>query len=160
MCIRDRIATCNAMKLPLDADASTEVMEAYLRLNLFPEVKQALRALSGTPLAILSNGNPKMLDNVVKNAGLDGTFSHVISVDDVKMYKPSAAAYQLAVKKMGVEAGSIGFVSSNFFDVAGARAFGFRSHWVNRSGAPAEELGVNPDATWRSLSDLVELVNP
>jgi 2-haloacid dehalogenase len=154
------IATCNAMKLPLAVDARTELMEAYLRLNPFPEVKQALSALSGTPLAILSNGNPKMLDNVVKNAGLDGTFSHVISVDDVKMYKPSAAAYQLAVKKMGVEARSIGFVSSNFFDVAGARAFGFRSHWVNRSGTPAEELGVNPDGTWRSLSDLVELVNP
>jgi len=76
------------------------------------------------------------------------------------MFKPSAAAYQLAVKKMGVEAGRIGFVSSNFFDVAGAKVFGFTSHWVNRSGEPAEELGVIPDAKLKSLIDLAEVVNP
>lgn len=151
-------ATCNAMHLPLDARARAELMEAYLTLVPFPEVKQALSALSGVPLAILSNGSPKMLDEVVRNAGLEGIFSHVISVDEVKTYKLSASAYQLAVRKMGVERGDIGFVSSNFFDVAGAKVAGFRTHWVNRSGASAEELGVNPDATLRSLSDLIDLV--
>lgn len=152
------VATCNAMHLRLDAGARAELMEWYLTLARFPEVKQALSALSGVPLAILSNGSPKMLDEVVRNAGLDGVFSNVISVDEVKTYKPSAAAYQLAVRKMGVERGDIGFVSSNFFDIAGAKVAGFRTHWVNRSGAPAEELGVAPDVTLRSLSDLVGLV--
>lgn len=152
------IASCNAMRLPLDVAARNEVMEAYLHLNPFPDVKQALRALSGTPLAILSNGSRKMLESVVKNAGLDGAFSHVISVDDVKTYKPSPSAYQLAVKKTGVPAASIWFVSSNFFDVAGAKAFGFRSYWINRSGASADELGVTPNATLKSLSDLVDFI--
>ena len=151
------VAACNAMKLPLDASARGELMEAYLRLILFPEVKEALSALSSQPLGILSNGNPKMLKQVVKNAGLDEAFSHVISVDEVKTYKPSTATYQLAVKKMGSEAASIGFISSNFFDVAGAKAFGFRSYWVNRTAIPAEELGVTPDATLESLTSLVDL---
>ena len=153
------IATCNAMQLPLGADARAELMEAYLRLTPFPDVKETLGALSGMPLAILSNGSPKMLGKVVKNAGLEAAFSHVISVDEVKTYKPSPAAYQLAVKKMGVQTGNIGFISSNFFDVAGAKVYGFRSHWVNRSGTAAEELGVTPDATLRTLSDLVGLLN-
>jgi 2-haloacid dehalogenase len=154
------IATCNALKLPLGAEVRAELMEAYLCLKPFPDVKQALSSLSGTPLAILSNGNPKMLEKVVKSAGLDGALSHVISVDEVKTYKPSPAAYRLAAKKMGVEAGSIGFVSSNFFDVAGAKVFGFRSHWLNRSDARAEELGATPDATLQSISDLANLIKP
>jgi 2-haloacid dehalogenase len=150
------VASCNAMKLPLDAAARGELMEAYLRLTPFPEVNESLSALSRRPLAILSNGNPKMLEQVVKNAGLERAFSRVISVDEVKTYKPSAAAYQLAAKTMHSEPCSIGFVSSNFFDVAGAKAFGFKSYWVNRSAIPAEELGVRPDATLDSLTDLVD----
>ena len=152
------VAACNAMKLALDAAARAELMDAYLRLTPFPKVKETLSALSRGPLAILSNGNPKMLKQVVKNAGLEEAFSHVISVDEAKTYKPSPAAYQLAVKKMRSEPGSVGFVSSNFFDVAGAKAFGFRSYWVNRSAIPAEELGVRPDATLKSLKDLVALL--
>ena len=152
------IAACNAKKLPLDAVARGELMEAYLRLSPFPEVKEALSALSRRPLAILSNGNPKMLKEVVKNAGLEEAFFHVISVDQVKTYKPRPATYQLAAKTMRWEPGSIGFVSSNFFDVAGAKTFGFRSYWVNRSAIPAEELGARPDATLESLTSLVDLL--
>lgn len=152
------VATCHAMNLPLEAKARAQLMEAYLSLKPFPEVKQTLSALSKIPKAILSNGNPRMLEDVVKNAGLEGAFSQLISIEEAKIYKPSAAAYQLAVKKMGADAESIGFVSSNFFDVAGAKVFGFRSHWVNRSGAPGDELGVTPDAVLKSLSDLIGLV--
>lgn len=151
------IAACNAKKLPLDAAARGELMEAYLRLSPFPEVKEALGALSRRPLAILSNGNPKMLQELVQNAGLKEMFSRVISVDEVKTYKPSAAAYQLAVRKVGVAKNEVGFVSSNFFDVAGAKAFGFRTYWINRSDVAPDELGVSPDATLKSLTDLVDL---
>ncbi len=151
------IATCNAMNLPLDARARAELMNACLQLDPFPEVRKALSALSATPLAILSNGTPKMLEQVVKNAGFEGVFSHIISVDEVRTYKPRAAAYQLAVRKTGVEKDVIGFVSSNFFDVAGAKVFGFRTHWINRSGITPDELGVSPDATLKSLMDLAGL---
>ena len=81
-----------------------------------------------------------------------------MSVDEVKIYKPSAAAYQLAARKLGVNATDIGFVSSNFWDAAGAKVFGFKTYWVNRSGATADELGVTPDATLAALTELVEFV--
>lgn len=150
------IATCAAMKLTLDAKRQRNLMEMYLKLPLFGEVKRALEKLSSAPLAILSNGSPMMLEEMVRNAGVERMFRHVISVDEVKTYKPSAAAYELAVTKIGVEKEEIGFVSSNFFDVAGAKAFGFRTYWVNRSGRTADELGVSPDRIFRLLSDLLE----
>ncbi len=153
------VATCNEMKLHLDARVRSGLMEAYLRLDLFPEVKRALETLAGWPLAILSNGTPRMLQSVVDAAGLQGVFSHVISVDEVKTYKPSPAAYQLAVTQMGLDKASIGFVSSNYWDVAGAKCFGFKGYWVNRSGAVRDELGVTPDATLKSLSDMANLLN-
>ena len=151
------IATCKAKQLPLDPGARAELMQAYLSLTAFPETKKALGALSGIRLAILSNGSPTMLEQVVNNAGLEGIFSHLISVDGVRIYKPSAAAYQLAVRKMGLEISEIGFVSSNFFDVAGAKVFGFRTFWINRSDAAPEELGVMPDTTLKSLADLAAI---
>jgi 2-haloacid dehalogenase len=71
------VATCNALKLSLDAAARAQLMESYLRLKSFPEVKQALEAFSHLPLSILSNGNPKMLNAVVESAGLQGIFTHM-----------------------------------------------------------------------------------
>jgi len=152
------VATCKALKLPLDAASNQELMDKYLHLDPFPEIKDALKALSHLPLAILSNGNPMMLNAVVENAGLKGVFAHVISADEVKIYKPAPAVYQLAVKKLGVERPNIGFVSSNFWDSAGAKTFGFRTYWINRGGARPDELGVQADANLKLLTDLVDLV--
>jgi 2-haloacid dehalogenase len=152
------VFTCNNMRLPCDATTRAQLMESYLHLDPFPEVRQALKSLSGRPLAILSNGTLKMLQAVVESAGLQGTFAHVISVDEVKTYKPSPAAYQLAVRKLGLDRKDIGFVSSNFWDDAGAKAFGFGTYWVNRSGATRDELSVPPDATLTSLTELADFV--
>jgi len=132
-------------------------MEAYIHLEPYPEVRQALAALSSYPLAILSNGSPRMLRAAVASAGLQRTFSHVISVDSAKIFKPSPQVYRLGTQKLGVAKGAIGFVSSNYWDIAGAKAFGFRTFWVNRSKAGADELGLIPDATINSLTDLLEL---
>jgi 2-haloacid dehalogenase len=152
------VATCNALNLPLDAAARTQLMESYLHLDPFPEVKHALKALSHLSLSILSNGSPKMLNAVVESAGLQGIFAHIISVDEVKTYKPAPVVYELVVKKTGLDKGNIGFVSSNFWDDAGAKAFGLRTHWINRAGVPADELGIAPDVTLKSLTDLIDLV--
>jgi 2-haloacid dehalogenase len=152
------VFTCNNMKLPCDATTRAQLMKTYLQLDLFPEVEGALNSLRGHTLVILSNGTLKMLRAVLKRAGVDGLFAHVISVDDVKIYKPSAAAYQLAVRKLGVSGKDIAFVSSNFWDAAGGKVFGFKTYWVNRSGATADELGVTPDATLASLTELVEFL--
>jgi 2-haloacid dehalogenase len=121
------------------------LMDAYLTLLPFPEVPSALRALAGTPLAILSNGSPRMLESAVRSSGLDGVFAHVLSVDAVAMYKPSPRVYEMASRALGVEPGEILFVSSNGWDVAGASSFGFRTCWCNRVNAPAEELEATPD---------------
>jgi 2-haloacid dehalogenase len=150
------IFTCNDMKLGCAPDARAELMDGYLHLELFPEAKETLQSLSAQRLVILSNGTFAMLQGAVENAGLKRVFSQIISADEAKTYKPNPAIYELAVAKLGLDKGEIGFVSSNFWDAAGAKAFGFRTYWVNRGGAPAEELGITLDATLRSLSDLAE----
>jgi len=132
------------------------LMGAYLSLQSFPEVPSALRTLAGTPLAILSNGSPRMLAGVVRSSGLDGVFTHVLSVDAVAVYKPSPRVYELAPLALEVEPGEILFVSSNGWDVAGAAAFGFRTCWCNRANAPAEELETAPDYEVDRLDAIAE----
>ncbi len=152
------VFACKSLSLSCPPGTRAQLMEAYLRLDPYTEVREALKALSNYPLAILSNGSPRMLHAVVKGAGLEGVFSHVISVDEVKIYKPSPRVYQLASQKMSVSETSIGFVSSNSWDVIGAKAFGFWTCWVNRSAAPGDELGITPDVTVKTLADLVDVL--
>ncbi|HEU5320172.1 MAG TPA: haloacid dehalogenase type II, partial [Methylomirabilota bacterium] len=130
------------------------LMDAYLSLACFPEVTAALARLRGRPRAILSNGAPHMLAAAVAAAGLGPHLEHVLSVDAVKTYKPAPAVYALGPRALGVPAAELLFVSSNSWDVAGAKAFGYRVAWCNRAGAPAEELGVQPDLVVTSLAAL------
>jgi 2-haloacid dehalogenase len=130
------------------------LMDAYLSLACFPEVKTALGRLAGRPRAILSNGSPAMLAAAVAASGLGAMLDHVISVDRVKTYKPSPRVYALGPETLGVPAGELLFVSSNGWDVAGAKAFGYQVAWCNRTGAPEEELGVRPDLIVSALDTL------
>jgi 2-haloacid dehalogenase len=136
-------------------EAVARLMEAYLSLATFPDVTGALSAMAGTPLGILSNGSPRMLEAAVRSSGLTGTFRHVLSVDTVKAYKPSPAVYELGPRAFGLPAGDIFFVSSNAWDVAGAKAFGYRTCWCNRLAAPMERLGVSPDLEVRTLDEIL-----
>lgn len=134
------------------------LMSAYLTLSPFPEVPDALRALRGRPLAILSNGSPRMLESAVRSSGLGAAFDHVLSVDAVGVYKPSPLVYDLAVRAFGLPASEILFVSSNAWDVAGAGAYGFRTCWCNRTNAPADELDVTPDYEVDRLDTILERI--
>jgi 2-haloacid dehalogenase len=136
-----------------DADVR-RLMDAYLSLACFPEVPDVLRALAGRPRAILSNGSPRMLSAAVASSGLAASLEHVLSVDAVRTYKPSPLVYALAPQALGIPAGDLLFVSSNAWDVAGAKSFGFQVAWCNRTDAPAERLGAEPDLVVRSLADL------
>jgi len=127
------------------------LMEAYLSLACFPEAKAALERLAGRPRAVLSNGAPRMLAAAVASSGLAPHLEHVISVDTVKTYKPSPLVYALGPATLGIPAGELLFVSSNGWDVAGAKAFGYRVAWCNRTSAPEEELGVRPDVVVPTL---------
>jgi 2-haloacid dehalogenase len=130
------------------------LLEAYLSLTPFPEVKAALTRLEGRPRAILSNGSPRMLNAAVASSGLGPLLQHVISVDAVKTYKPSPQVYALGPKAVGIPAGELLFVSSNAWDVTGAKAFGYQVAWCNRADAPAEELGPTPDHVVSRLDQL------
>ena len=130
------------------------LMEAYLSLASFPEVKSALERIQGRPVAILSNGSPKMLEAAVRSSGLGGLVQHVVSVDAVRTYKPAPAVYALGSGATGLPAAGTLFVSSNAWDVAGAKAFGYQVCWCNRSKAPAEELGLTPDYVVERLDQI------
>ena len=147
---------CAALELVLDERASTRFLDAYLKLSLFPEALEVLAALKAEKLrlAILSNGSPAMLRPLVKNAGLQRVLRAVLSVDELRTYKPAPAVYRLAVQRLGVPKASIGFVSSNCWDACGAKAFGFRTFWVNRGGAPLDALGPVPDQVIKDLRGL------
>jgi 2-haloacid dehalogenase len=130
------------------------LMNAYLSLACFPEVKAALARLASRPCAILSNGSPAMLAAAVRSSGLGPSLQHVISVDEVKTFKPSPLVYALGPKRTGIPAGDLLFVSSNAWDAAGAKAFGYQVAWCNRMKAPAEELGITADYEISSLAEL------
>jgi len=140
---------------PADEDA---LLEEYRRLAPFPDAAECLAALAPRPLAILSNGSPSMLDPLLRSSGLDRWIGRVLSVEAVRTYKPAPEVYRLALDALGLPPGDIGFVSANGWDAGGAKAFGFRVFWINRSGAPAEELGVAPDHELTSLGALARLV--
>lgn len=149
---------CKALGLALNDSTRNRLMDAYLRLDAYPEVPETLKRLAGRKLAILSNGSPAMLEPVVAHAGLAKLLDAVISVDSIRIFKPDPRVYKLAVDCLEVPTGAIGFVSSNCWDAIGAKAFGFRVYWCNRAGAPLDELGVSPDHEMRSLSELPGLV--
>jgi 2-haloacid dehalogenase len=136
------------------------LLDEYRRLEMFPEVHAALETLAARrALAILSNGHPEMLDAVVDHNGLRPLFrGGVLSVHPVRRFKPSPQVYALVEEQLGVPRTMMGFVSSNGWDAAGAKTFGFRVFWVNRGAAPVERLGVRPDETVSSLAGLVEML--
>jgi 2-haloacid dehalogenase len=143
---------CEALKLSLQQDHEEELMGQYLKLETFPDVADAFMKKPAGRIGILSNGSPDMLDPLVKHSGLK--FDAVLSVDEVKVFKPSPKVYQLAVDRFGVAKERIGFVSSNFWDAAGAKSFGFTVYWINRGGLAAERLGFQPDRVLKSLAAL------
>ncbi|HZQ74786.1 MAG TPA: haloacid dehalogenase type II [Burkholderiales bacterium] len=147
---------CAMLGLPLDDETREALMAEYLRLSPYSDVPRALQQLRGPPHAILTNGSPDMIDPLVRASGL--AFDAVLSVDALKRFKPAPQVYQLAVERLGVPKESIGFVSSNCWDAAGAKSFGFRVCWINRLGAPADRLGFEPDAILKSLGDLPEVL--
>lgn len=149
---------CALLGLDLSDAQMAELMQQYLKLSLFPEALPALEALRGRKLAILSNGSPDMLDPLVAASGLDRLLDAVLSVAEVKIFKPDPRVYQLAVDRLGVPKEAIGFVSSNCWDACGAKSFGFRTFWINRAGAPLDALDVTPDHTIARLTDLAALV--
>lgn len=136
------------------------LMNLYLSLDTFPEVRATLQELKsrGLVTAILSNGTPSMLAAAVNSAGLTPLLDAVLSVEDVGVYKPHPSVYQLAVDRLGFPPKAISFQSSNAWDAYAASAFGMRVVWCNRYGQRPERLPGRPDAVVTSLAELPALL--
>ena len=147
------------LQLALNASAEEQLMGQYLHLAPFPENRAVLQELQRRhiPTGILSNGDPAMLAAAVKSAGVDGLLQHQISVHTVRRFKTDPAAYALGPQTLGLAAANILFVSSNAWDALGATWFGYTTLWVNRAGAPPEQLEPPPTHTGSSLHDVLAL---
>ena len=150
-----------AHRASIDEHARQRLLDSWFRPRPFPDVPQTLATLqrSGLTLAILSNGSPEMLKVALEHSKLTGVFAEVLSVDEVQRFKPDPAVYGLIQSHLGVEPAATLFVSSNGFDVAGARTFGLKVCWVNRNRRPLDELGQRPDfeiASMRELPGILE----
>ena len=174
--------TLDALGLAHDTATVDRIAEQYLHLAPYADAKAVLEALQGRPLAILSNGSPEMLDALVRNSGLSALFTAVLSVDAVGVFKPSPRAYDLVERRLGIHPHDVAFVSSNPFDVSGAKSFGFKVAWIERVTATAladdcrdpdaigpltmfkatrlrpDRFGFAPDWSIRALSDLTALL--
>ncbi|MDA9402490.1 haloacid dehalogenase type II [Bradyrhizobium sp. CCBAU 45389] len=170
--------TLRVLGLAHDSEAFERVIEKYLHLDLYPDATSALAALKPRQLAILSNGSPDMLNALARNTGLDRLLDATISVDAKKIFKPSPAAYELIGEVLGTAPDEVLFVSSNPWDVAGAKSFGLNVAWIERVTPEAmalacvenelvapltmfrairtqmDELGFVPDYRVRALSEL------
>ena len=143
--------SCEALKLELSVAQMEALMSEYLTLALYPDVTPTLEKLK-TRKAILSNGSPDILLPLVKNSGVE--LDAVISVDELKIFKPAPQVYELAVKKLQTK--NIGFVSSNCWDAIGAKSYGFEVYWINRGGAPVDRMGFKPDHVLKSLDEILQ----
>jgi 2-haloacid dehalogenase len=146
-----------ALGLELTQDKRERLMDAYRTLHAFADVKPGLQQLKarGLRLAILSNGAPAMLQSATASAGIAELLDEIISVDDIRVFKPSPRVYHLASTRLDVPTAEIGFVSSNGWDVAGATSAGLTAFWIQRTAAePAEELGYTAARVVHTITDL------
>lgn len=142
-----------------DPSLRDELLDAYQKLDCFPEVPAVLESLqsSGFGTAILSNGTRSMVESCVRHAGLDKLIDEILTVDSARIYKPSPRVYELAVDRYGPPVPGIAFHSANAWDIAGAAHFGFSCIWINRNNTIAEKLPGRAACTLPDLQGVPEL---
>jgi 2-haloacid dehalogenase len=152
--------SANELKLTVAPEAQARLMNGFLEMNAWPDVKSALQTLheAGIKLGFLSNLTDQMLHSSIKHAKLDGLFDLVLSTDRAKTYKPSRRAYQMGLDALKLKRNEVLFAPFAGWDAAGAKWFGYPTFWVNRLGSAEEELDTKVDARGRNLDDLVAFV--
>ena len=135
-----------------------DLLNAYYKLDCYPEVPETLRNLKelGLGTAILSNGAPKMLESGVSSSHLEDVLDSVFSVDTIGVFKPAPQVYQMVVDQLGSTPEEILFFSSNAWDVSGAATFGFQAVWINRFGQAAERLPGTPVLEFKTLDAVLK----
>ena len=154
------VFSCKSLKLELTRADSDRLMQSYLELKAWPDAPVALKELkaSGLRMAFLPNFTAAMLDQAVKNSGLEGIFADHLSTDRVRAFKPDPQAYRMAMSAFGLRKEEIAFAAFGGWDAMGAKWFGYPTFWVNRAHAPAEELGTFPEGVGKDLNDLAIFV--
>jgi 2-haloacid dehalogenase len=152
--------SCMSLKLELTKADSDRLMQSYLELKAWPEALAVLKSMKtgGLRMAFLSNFTTAMLDQAVKNTGLEGIFDDHLSTDRVMAFKPDTQAYRMAIDAFGLRKDEIAFAAFAGWDAAGAKWFGYPTFWVNRTQAVQEELGAIPDGMGKDLNDLAAFV--
>ena len=137
-----------------------ELLDLYKILSPYPEVKETLEKLKEKryKLAILSNGTPALLNELVKSNGLQNLFDDIFSIEEVKIYKPSSKVYDMPVKKYSIKNEEVAFLSANTWDVSGGGNYGFTSIWVNRNKNIFDNLDYKPKNEISGLNQLIDIL--
>ena len=150
-----------SMKLyNIDSLMREELLNLYKNLSPFPEVKETLNKLkeANYKLAILSNGTPGLLNQLVKSNDLENMFDDIFSIEEVGIYKPDSKVYDIPIKKYRVQKNQIFFLSANTWDVSGAGNYGYNSVWVNRNKNFFDILDYKPSSKIKSVDQLLEII--
>ena len=144
----------------IDTSMKNELLNLYKVLSTFKEVTGTLKILKekNFKLAILSNGTPSLLNELVKSNDLDDLFDDLFSIEEVGIYKPDSKVYDLPIKKYKIEKNEVAFLSANTWDVSGGGNYGFNSIWVNRNNSIFDNLDYKPKNEIKNLSELTKLI--
>ena len=148
-----------AMKVfEIDASMKNELLDLYKILSPYPEVKDTLQKLKDKnyKLAILSNGTPELLNELVNSNNLKNLFDNIFSIEEVGIFKPSSKVYDIPIKKYNIKKNEVAFLSSNTWDVSGGGNYGYNSIWVNRNRNIFDNLDFKPIY---EIDNLIELNN-
>ena len=148
----------NAFKI--DRTMKNELLNLYKVLNTFPEVKDVLNKLKekNYKLAILSNGTPTLLNELVKSNNLDNIFDDIFSIEEVGIYKPDVKVYDMPIKKYKIQKEEVVFLSANTWDISGGGNYGYSSIWVNRNNSIFDNLDYQPKEEVKNLNQLLDIV--
>tara|TARA_X000000950_G_C13654342_1_gene553089 strand:+ start:7 stop:669 length:663 start_codon:yes stop_codon:yes gene_type:complete len=144
----------------IDTSMKNELLNLYKVLSPFKEVPETLKILKDRnfKLAILSNGTPSLLNQLVKSNNIDSLFNDLFSIEEVGIYKPDTKVYDLPVKKYKIEKSQVAFLSANTWDVSGGGNYGYQSIWVNRNNNIFDNLDYKPINQIKNLSELISLI--
>ena len=144
----------------IDTSMKNELLDLYKKLSPYSEVKGVLNSLKEKKykLAILSNGTPALLNELVKSNNLENIFDDLFSVEEVRIYKPDSKVYDIPIKKYQIKADEIAFLSANTWDVSGGGNYGYNAIWVNRNKNIFDNLDYKPKNEVSDLTQLVDIV--
>ena len=144
----------------INKEMKNELLDLYKKLSPYPEVKECLEKLKAKKIkiAILSNGTPDLLKELVENNNIQNYFDDIFSIESVRIYKPDSRVYEMPIKKYDCKPENICFFSSNTWDVSGGGIYGYNAVWVNRSNKVFDKLSYKPKLVINNLKELLNII--